>query len=99
MNNQREAKKTKRTITLIIVSCLVLLFVGFVYDKEVNHYSMNGVVYEREENSLILLDNTDNLWKIDDTKELEIGDKIKIEFDTNGTDTERTDDIITAIIK
>ena len=85
----------KKAIIIILTFIIGL----FIYDKEANHYSMNGVVYEREGNVLVLLDDTDNLWEIDDTKELKIGDKIKIEFNTNGTDAERTDDVITAIIK
>ena len=86
----------KKAVIIILTVIIGLL----VYDREMNHYSMNGVVYEREGNVLVLLDDTDNLWEItDDAKAFEIGDKIKIEFNTNGTDTERTDDIITAIIK
>ena len=85
----------KKAFIIILAVVLGLL----VYDRQVNHYSMEGVVYEKDGSVLVLLDDTDNLWEIDNTKELKIGDKIKIEFDTNGTDTERTDDIITAIIK
>ena len=81
---------------LIIVAIVIL---GFIYDKTVNYYSMNGVVYEYEKGVFVILDNTDNLWNIDYTNQLKIGDKVKITFYTNGTDNERIDDKITSVIK
>jgi uncharacterized OB-fold protein len=65
---------------------------------EVNHYTINGVVYEYDNDVIVLLDETDNLWEIDYTDKVKIGDKIKITFDTNGTDDERIDDIITSVV-
>ena len=81
---------------LIIVAIVIL---GFIYDKTVNYYDMNGIVYEYEKGVFVILDNTDNLWDIDYTNQLKIGDKVKITFYTNGTDNERIDDIITSVIK
>lgn len=81
---------------LIIIAIVIL---GFIYDKTVNYYSMNGVVYEYEKGAFVILDNTDNLWEIDYTNQFKIGDKVKITFYTNGTDNERIDDKITSVIK
>ena len=82
------------------VIILAIVIIGlFVYDRQINHYTINGVVYEVDGDALVLLDSTDNLWEIDYTDTLKIGDKVKIEFHTNYTDDERIDDKITAIIK
>lgn len=85
----------KKAIIIILAVVIGLL----VYDRQVNYYTMNGVVYEVDDDTLVLLDSTDNLWEIDYTDTLKIGDKVKIEFHTNYTDDERIDDKITAIIK
>ena len=81
---------------IIVIAIIISLF---IYNRQVNYYEIEGVVYADEGSVLVLLDNTDNLWEIEYTDTLKVGDKIKIEFNTNGTDTERTDDVITAIIK
>lgn len=84
-----------KNIVIIMAFCLAVLF---FYDRNVNYYDMNGVVYQRENDVFILLDDTDNLWEIDYTDTLNIGDKVKITFYTNRTDEERIDDIITTVI-
>ena len=85
----------KKAIIIILAVVIGLL----VYDRQVNYYTMEGIVYEIDGDVLVLLDSTDNLWEIDYTDTLKVGDKIKIEFHTNYTDDERIDDKITAIIK
>lgn len=88
----------KKVLTIVLTVVFVLVC-GLFYDKEVNYYDMNGVVYADEGDVLVLLDTTDNLWEIGYTDTLKVGDEIKITFYTNGTDTERIDDEITAIVK
>ena len=88
-----------KKVVNIILTVVFILICGFIYDKEVNYYDMNGVVYADEGDVLVLLDATDNLWEIDYTNTLKVGDEIKITFYTNGTDAERVDDEITAIVK
>lgn len=87
----------KVLITMLVV--LVVVFVGIVYSNVMNYYDMNGTVYSIEGDTMVLLDKTDNLWEIDYTDALKVGDKIKITFYTNGTDVERIDDQIVSIIK
>lgn len=87
----------KVLITVLVV--LVVVFVGIVYNNVMNYYDMNGTVYSIEGDTMVLLDKTDNLWEIDYTDVLKVGDKIKITFYTNGTDVERIDDKIVSIIK
>ena len=87
----------KVLITMLVV--LVVVFVGIVYSNVTNYYDMNGTVYSIEGDTIVLLDKTDNLWEIDYTDALKVGDKIKITFYTNGTDVERIDDQIVSIIK
>ena len=88
----------KKVLTIALT--VVFIFVcSLFYNKEVNHYEMNGVVYANEGDVLVLLDTTDNLWEIGYTNTLKVGDEIKITFYTNGTDSERVDDEITAIVK
>jgi uncharacterized protein YxeA len=98
VTKEREVNKMKKVLTIFLTVVFVLIC-GLFYDKEVNHYEMNGVVYADEGDVLVLLDTTDNLWEIDYTDTLKVGDEIKITFYTNGTDAERVDDEITAIVK
>ena len=80
---------------LAIIICMFVVFAS----HELNYYDMNGIVYADEGNALVLLDNTGNLWEIDYTDTLKVGDKVKITFYTNSTDSERIDDEIAAVIK
>lgn len=88
-----------KTIKRVAIIAIVVIISLLIYDRQINYYTMKGIVYEIDGDVLVLLDSTDNLWEIDYTDTLKVGDKIKIEFHTNYTDDERIDDKITAIIK
>jgi archaellum component FlaF (FlaF/FlaG flagellin family) len=86
-------------IKKVVLVALVVVFLGIVYSNVMNYYDMNGTVYSIEGDTMVLLDKTDNLWEIDYTDALKVGDNVKITFYTNGTDNERIDDKIVSIIK
>jgi hypothetical protein len=88
-----------RKVLITVLVVLVVVFVGIVYNDVMNYYDMNGTVYSIEGDTIVLLDKTDNLWEIDYTDALKVGDDVKITFYTNRTDNERIDDKIVSIIK
>ena len=87
----RDAFKGLFVLILLIMSCGVA---GYME----NNYSMDAIVLEKNDNILVLLDTENNLWEYE-TSAFTVGDKVKVYYNNNTTDFDRTDDIIKKIKK
>ena len=96
----RDNSMDKIKTTLINAGLGLILLLAFVltgYNE--THYSMTGTVVTTSYNGEVCIeDTTGNLWEILDTDYCR-GDKVRIMFFTDGTDTTRKDDIIVRIKK
>jgi len=82
---------------IIIIMLVFIIFPGIAgwYDT---HYRTEAEIVAKENDVIILLDKTGNLWEYETDANFKIGEKVKVTFDNNYTDNV-TDDIITQIKK
>lgn len=83
-------------IKVTFIFIMLFLAIPMIADYNDTHYFMNGEIYSVFNNEIIVLDTTGNLWSFE-ASEYTGGEKVKILFYTNHTDTTRKDDIIIKI--
>ena len=100
----REREQMKRAARIERLKALfyTLFFVGAVIialsivGTYETHYTMNGVVVASIGDEILVEDNTGNQWTFTGDGYI-MGDKVRLTFFTNGTDSNRKDDEIVKV--
>lgn len=81
-----------------VLFCVVLLSAMAVLGYSESHYTMPAVVFDKESEDVVIVEDiTHNLWAFEQSG-LEKGDKVMVTYFTNFTD-DREDDIMTKVVK
>lgn len=91
--------KLMRNVFAIILCGAVVLGGLWVFDKA-SHYTMEDCeVVSVEDGVMTFVDRTDNewSWEVEEGENYEVGQKVDVTMNTNGTDGYFYDDVIEAI--
>ena len=85
-------QRTKRIVITIIVMITVIVMYGYCAWHE-THYTRDAIVIEIEDNTIVVVDTTDNVWEFEGTN-YKINDNVKMVMNTMHTDSNIYDDEI-----
>lgn len=87
----------KKFSAILGLALLVMIFVICNYFE--HNYTRECEVVEMNNDSVIVLDNTGNEWEFFSDDKFEIGEKVRVRFNDNCTDSHIYDDKITGVEK
>lgn len=84
---------------LIVIVSVVAIVVSLLLIVNVNQYSLEATVTERENNNIVIFeDTTGNLWAYEDIEHsYSIGDKVQLTWNDKGTEMKTDDEIIKVV--
>jgi len=90
----RKARVNKNIVTIFQMIIVSIIFVASlaICSYVESHYSIEGTVYQVEDNIVTFEDKTGNLWDAITDEDLTEGQEVKICFYSNHTDNTRFDD-------
>lgn len=89
-NVTRERLNTGLVVTVVAIIIIIISIVESTYTRE-------AIVDRMENGYVVLIDNVDNEW-LYETKELSVGEEVKMVMDNNSTEDCFHDDVIKKII-
>ena len=87
----------KNIVEGFIIAFCFLIIPGIAGTLE-SRYSYNGIITKANGAEVFIEDITGNVWEIE-SENYQVGDKVRVTFDTKHTDNTRQDDIIIKVIK
>lgn len=90
-------RAVKNIAESFIIAFCFLIIPGIAGMLE-SRYNYNGIITKVNGAEVFIEDVTGNVWEIE-SENYQVGDKVRVTFDTKHTDNTRQDDIIIKVIK
>ena len=90
-------KAVKNIVEGFIIAFCFLIIPGIAGTLE-SRYNYNGIITEVNGAEILIEDTTGNVWEIEQ-EGYQVGDEVRVTFDTQHTDNTRQDDTIIKVIK